>query len=63
MDAELLKQFENEEVRIVYKDGFKINGVITRINNDSFLFKTNQGISVVDSSEVRTVVKLNGGQP
>lgn len=62
MDTELLQDFKGEYCRVVYNDGFKINGIIRNIKNNSFTLETKQGISVVDAAAIKTVIKMNGGR-
>lgn len=51
-----LTLFLNKTVRLVKSDGFVLTGKILKINDDDFLFETEQATSLISKNNVAEVV-------
>ena len=55
MEYEAIKDFSGKRVKLVYRNGFNLQGDIVKVYNDTILFKTIQAESLINIDDIRSV--------
>ena len=59
MEHEAMQSFlkrQKKQVKLTYNDGFILRGVVVELFKDSILFRTKQHESIINLSEIKSVV-------
>ena len=55
MEYEAIKDFSGKRVKLVYHNGFNLQGDIVKVYKDTILFETKQAESLINIDDIRSV--------